>query len=217
MDLLWFDKSIISKSAKLRHVNLLYIKCAFCLHVRDYMSPWVSSVICQIWKSSILENRGKKYSLSFYQLLCKKLKKKKKSYVLTSYHVKDLFWVGFLSICNNLLYKQRCSCVSNDTSGNTAQLLIWWNIFCDFRLKVLPHFFKMLMLSMLYRVRPAMFFLLSPLPSLPFLSASLIIQCWQFLPSSSSSDPGMLWPGLASLLVPWAWQRVLPWPHVRLQ
>lgn len=70
---------------------------------------------------------------------------------------------------------------------------------------------------MLYHVRPAMFFLLSPLPSLPFLSASLIIQCWQFLPSSSSSDPGMLWPGLASLLVPWAWQRVLPWPHVRLQ
>lgn len=51
---------------------------------------------------------------------------------------------------------------------------------------------------------------LSLLPPLPFLYASLIIQSWQFLLSSGSSDPGMLWPGLGSLLPPWAWWRVQP-------
>lgn len=41
----------------------------------------------------------------------------------------------------------------------------------------------------------------SPLPFLS-LSASSIIQRWQLLLSSGSSDPGMLWPGLASLWLP---------------
>lgn len=54
-----------------------------------------------------------------------------------------------------------------------------------------------------------MFSLLSLLPPL-LLYASLIIQRWQFLLSSASSDPGMLWPGLGSLLPPRAWWRVQP-------
>lgn len=44
--------------------------------------------------------------------------------------------------------------------------------------------------------------ILSPLPSFPFFSSSSIIQRWQLLLSSGSSDPGMLWPSLASLWLP---------------
>lgn len=72
MDLLWFDKSIKSKRLKLKHVNSLYIKCAFFLHGYDYMSPRVSSVIRLFlypkWKV-LFWKAEERCSLSFLHLL----------------------------------------------------------------------------------------------------------------------------------------------------
>lgn len=50
--------------------------------------------------------------------------------------------------------------------------------------------------------------------SLLFLWASSIIQHWQLLLSSGSSDPGMLWPGSRLPLAPWASRRVQPRPSL---
>lgn len=63
-------------------------------------------------------------------------------------------------------------------------------------------------------VGPAIFSVLARSSSpLPFLSTSSIIQRWQLLLSSGSSDPGMLWPGLASLWLPGHGGACSPGPH----
>lgn len=119
MDLLWFDKSIKSKRLKLKHVNSLYIKCAFFLHGYDYMSPRVSSVIRLFlypkWKV-LFWKAEERCSLSFLHLLFEILKKNPNicAHFLSDKTLRS-FWDVFLSFCNEPVYKQRRHICTVDT------------------------------------------------------------------------------------------------------
>lgn len=164
------SKGIISKSGKLRSVNSLRTQCGLRLPVRDRMSPWVSS--------------AQKYDKKFY--FGKQLK-----------NVPCQFMIGFkISI-----KKKKTSCVhfpfssfffSNSShSVNRLNKGAKWQLDSVGIISVCFSFFFFFFRSdlppprcstgVIPREGPAMFFVLSRLPSLAVLSALLIIQCWQFL------------------------------------
>lgn len=168
MDLLWFDKSIKSKRLKLKHVNSLYINCAFFLHSYDYMSPWVSSVIRLFlypkWKVLFWKTE-ERCSLSFLHLLFE-IKKPICAHFLSDKTLRS-FWDVFLSFCNKPVYKQRRHICTVDTQVRT-QLRFSSDLY-NFCVLDVIYWYNVSILTVLMprHVGPAIFSLLSLLPPPP--------------------------------------------------
>lgn len=163
------SKGIISKSGKLRSVNSLRTQCGLRLPVRDRMSPWVSS--------------AQKYDKKFYfgkqlkNVPCQFMIGFKISIKKENHHafifLSALFFFPIQVILLTVLTK-----VPSDNSTQSESFLCVFSFFFFFRSDLPP---PRCSTGVTPREGPAMFFVLSRLPSLAVLSALLIIQCWQFL------------------------------------